>query len=50
MIKEGVTLAERNKRMLETLRTIYNRSKNASETKGQKRLKDFEEVGDIPTS
>lgn len=45
MIKEGITLAERNKRMLETLHAIYNRAKTASQTKGQKRLKDFEEVG-----
>jgi len=46
MIKEGSAMNERNKRMLETLRLIYGRSKTASETKGQKRLKDFEkEVG-----
>ncbi|MGB3988086.1 MAG: hypothetical protein WBK67_00080 [Minisyncoccales bacterium] len=42
MIKEGATSLERTKRMMETLRTIYGRSKTASETKGQKRLKDFE--------
>ena len=41
MIKEGATSLERTKRMMETLRTIYGRSKTASETKGQKRLKDF---------
>ena len=45
MIKEGTALAERQKRMIETLRTIYNRSKKVSETKGQKRLRDFEKVG-----
>lgn len=42
MIKEGATSLERTKRMMETLRTIYGRSKTASETKGQKRLRDFE--------
>lgn len=41
MIKEGTTSLERTKRMLETLRTIYGRSKTASQTKGQK-LRDFE--------
>jgi len=44
MIERGTTLSERHKRMLEMLRVIYNRSKKASDTKGQKRLKDFEEV------
>jgi len=46
MIKEGTTIGDRQKRILETLHVIYGRSKRASETKGQKRLKDFEkEVG-----
>lgn len=42
MTKEGKTSAERVKKTLEMLNIVYDRAGRAAQTKGQKRLKDFE--------